>query len=38
MVPAELKERPAGSEPEARAKELFPEPPEALRVSEEALP
>ncbi len=34
MVPDELKERPAGREPERSVKVLPPEPPEALRVSE----
>jgi hypothetical protein len=38
MVPAELKERPEGSEPEKSVKALFPDPPDALRVSEKEVP
>jgi hypothetical protein len=34
MVPAELKERPEGSEPEKSEKELLPDPPEGVRVRE----
>ena len=34
MVPAELKDRPAGREPERSVKVSLPDPPEALRVSE----
>ena len=34
MVPEELKERPAGREPERSVKVSLPDPPEALRVSE----